>query len=99
MAHFIPQYHLDCLIDYLLVLTVHPGFYGAKYLPAQLRKITQIKKINPRVKVIVDGGMNPQTIRQAAQAGADFFITGSYTTKADNPKKALKTLAKAIRSD
>lgn len=83
--------------DYILVLMVHPGFYGGKYLPGQLKKIKQLKKINRKVKVIVDGGMNPETIQQAAKAGADFFITGSYTTKARDPRKALKVLKEAIR--
>lgn len=82
--------------DYVLVLTVHPGFYGSKYLPGQLKKIKQLKKINRNVKVIVDGGMNPKTIKQAARAGADFFITGSYTTKAENPRKALRILKTVI---
>lgn len=84
-------------IDYVLILTVHPGFYGARYLKTPLRKIPLFKYHNPRVTVIVDGGMNPQTIRQAAKAGADWFITGSYTTKAKDSKKAIKTLQQALR--
>ena len=85
-------------IDYILVLTVHPGFYGAKYLPKELKKIQEIKKVNPKIKVIVDGGMCPETINQAKQAGADYFVSGSYTTKSDNPKKAIKTLLGAMRT-
>lgn len=84
-------------IDYVLILTVHPGFYGARYLKMPLRKISVLKFHNPSVTVIVDGGMNPQTIRPAATAGADWFITGSYTTKAKDSKKAIKTLQQALR--
>lgn len=83
--------------DYILVLTVHPGFYGSAYLPADLKKIRQLKKINSNVKVIIDGGMNPGRIKQGAKAGADYFITGSYTTKADDPRKALGMLKKAVK--
>ncbi len=83
--------------NYILILTVHPGFYGSKYLPQELKKISLIKKINPKVKVIVDGGMNPKTIKNAKKAGADYFISGSYTTKADNPKKAIKSLMDAMK--
>lgn len=83
--------------DVVLILTVHPGFYGAKYLPLPLKKIAQIKRINPKVKVIVDGGMNPQRIGLAARAGADYFVSGSYTTKADKPKEAIKQLIKSIK--
>lgn len=84
-------------IDYVLILTVHPGFYGGRYLKTPLRKIPLLKHHNPHITVIVDGGINPQTIRQAATAGADWFITGSYTTKAKDPKKAIKTLQQALR--
>jgi len=84
-------------INTLLILTVHPGFYHGKYLRSNLKKIPQIKKLNPKIKIIVDGGMHPKTINQAAKAGADFFVSGSYTTKADNPKKAIQDLTKAIK--
>lgn len=84
------------LIDYILVLTVQPGFYGSKFLPEQLKKISEIKKINPRVKVIVDGSMNPETIKLAAKAGADLFVSGSYTTKAEKPKERMELLERSI---
>ncbi len=81
--------------DYVLVLTVEPGFYGGKFLSRQLKKIRQIKRINPQVKVMVDGGMNPDTIQLASKAGADFFVSGHFVSQAKDPKKALKELEKA----
>ena len=81
----------------ILILTVRPGFYGSRFMPSQLRKIKKIKKINPKVKVIVDGGMNPKTIVKAKKAGGDFFISGSYVMKSDNPKKSRKELEKLVR--
>lgn len=84
------------VIDYILILTVNPGFYGGKYLKYPLQKIPVIKRINPKIKVIVDGGINPKTIKDAVNAGADFVVSGSFTTKADNPKKALKLLREAM---
>lgn len=82
--------------DLVLVLTVHPGFYGSKFLPDCLKKIKEIKKINPKIKVMVDGGMNPNTIKPARKAGADYFVSGSYVTKADKPKDRIKNLEKSI---
>ncbi len=82
-------------IDYILILTVHPGFYGSKYLKSELRKIPAIKKANPNVKIIVDGGMNPWTIGDAARAGADFFVSGSYIMQNSHTRKAMKELEKA----
>ncbi len=83
-------------VELVLILTVHPGFYGAKFLSAPLRKIKQMKRINPRIKVIVDGGMNPETIKKAAAAGADFFVSGAFTTKSYNPNGQIKKLMKSI---
>jgi len=82
--------------DFVLILTVHPGFYGSKYLPSQLKKIALIKKVNPQIKVFVDGGMNPFRIKGAAKAGADYFISGSYTTKAEKPKERIASLTKPL---
>jgi len=81
---------------YILVLSVRPGFYGSRFLPAQMKKISQIKKINSKVKVIVDGGMNPKTIKKAQKRGADICISGSFIMKSDNPKKAMKELEKVV---
>ncbi|MBU0469988.1 MAG: hypothetical protein KKA62_03530 [Nanoarchaeota archaeon] len=83
-------------IDYVLILTVHPGFYGSKFLKAPLRKIKQIKKINPKIKIIVDGGIHPKTIKDAVKAGGDYFVSGSFTTRSENPKARIKELLKAM---
>lgn len=83
-------------IDYVLVLTVHPGFYGAKFLRTPLKKIKKIKEINPKVKVVVDGGMHPTTISLAAKFGADYFVSGSYISKSDHPRRQMKKLLKAM---
>lgn len=83
-------------IDYVLVLTVHPGFYGSKYLRSELLKIRPIKKVNPKIKVIVDGGMNPETIMEAKRAGADFFVSGSYITNNHSAREAIGKMKKAL---
>ena len=84
-------------VDQVLILTVHPGFYGGKYLKSELNKIKLIKTINPAIQIIVDGGMNPRTIREAARKGADLFVSGSYVTGSKDPKGAITTLQKSIR--
>ncbi len=84
------------MVDVVVVLTVHPGYYGAKFLSAPLKKIKQIKKINPRIEVIVDGGMNPLTIKSAVKAGADGVVSGGFITKAADPKKAMRMLRDAV---
>ncbi|MBI4151708.1 hypothetical protein HY496_01950 [Candidatus Woesearchaeota archaeon] len=83
-------------LDYVLVLTVHPGSYGARYLSAPLRKIAVLKRMKPNIKVIVDGGIRPETMNAAVQAGADAVVSGSFVTRADDPKKAMRELRSAL---
>ena len=85
-------------VEFILILTVHPGKYGAKFLKSPLNKVEKIKKINPDIKIIVDGGMNPEKVKLANESGVDFFVSGSYVTKSDNPKQMIKNLEKSIKS-
>jgi len=84
-------------MDYVLVLTVHPGYYGAKFLKAPLKKVGQIKKHNTHVIVIVDGGMDPKTIWLAKKAGADYFVSGSFISKSNSLKKAKRILERLVK--
>ncbi len=83
-------------IQYVLILTVRPGFYGSLFLRAPLQKIKKIKQLNPKIKVIVDGHMNLQTVKEARKAGADYVICGSYILNASKPKVALQQMRKAF---
>lgn len=83
-------------IDYVLILTVNPGFYGGKYLKYPLKKISEIKKENPKVKIIVDGGMNPSTAKDAVRAGADYIVSGSFITKAEKPKERMREMERGL---
>jgi ribulose-phosphate 3-epimerase len=82
-------------IDYILILTVKPGFYGSDYLDWPLKKIAKIKKINPKIKIIVDGHMDPNTIKEAKSAGGDYFVSGSFISKSDSPSEAMELLNKS----
>ncbi len=80
--------------DLALVMTVHPGYSGQQFLKTPLRKIAEIKKHNPVIIAGVDGGINTQTCRMAAHAGADFAIATHAVTEAPNPKKAYTEMMK-----
>lgn len=90
-------YLLD--LDYVLVLTVNPGFYGASFLPTPLEKVKTIKQINRNITVIVDGGMTPETVPFAIRAGADHIVSGSFLAKAANPQQAMMLLESAIDTE
>ena len=84
-------------VDQVLIMTVNPGKYGAKFLPATLKKVRELRKLKPNLQIEVDGSINDKTIKAASEAGANKFISGSYLQKSRNIKKAigvLKGLAK-----
>lgn len=64
-------------IDELLVMTVNPGFGGQAFIPETLEKIRVVRKIAPQLNISVDGGINPVTARQCADAGANIFVAGN----------------------
>ena len=68
-------------IDLVLVMSVNPGFGGQKFISSQLKKIEaiagRIAKENLDVRLEVDGGIDPDTARQAVSAGADVLVAGT----------------------
>ena len=66
-------------LDLVLVMTVHPGFGGQKFIASQLEKIRRIKKMfaDREVFVEVDGGITPETAPLCQEAGADVLVAGS----------------------
>jgi ribulose-phosphate 3-epimerase len=66
------------LVDVVLVMSVVPGFSGQKFMPEVLAKAHAVKKrLRPDQRLEMDGGLNAQTIRQAAEAGVDWFVVAS----------------------
>lgn len=83
--------------DVAQIMTVHPGKMGGKYLKHPLKKIAQIKKINPKIIVGVDGGVCEKNIKDIRKAGADYAGVGSTIQKAKNPKQEYKKLRKSLQ--
>jgi ribulose-phosphate 3-epimerase len=92
------EHWLDVLKEYdtLLVMTVEPGFGGQSFIDEVLPKIRRARDLvdtgHLEVMVEVDGGVNGDTIEQAAEAGADIFVAGSAIYGADDPAKAIAAL-------
>jgi ribulose-phosphate 3-epimerase len=62
----------------VLVMSVVPGFSGQKFMPEALPKCEAVKKrLRPDQRLEIDGGINPQTIQQAKDAGVDWFVVAS----------------------
>ena len=68
-------------VDLVLVMSVNPGFGGQKFITSQLRKIeaiaNRIAKENLTIELEVDGGIDPETARQAVGAGATALVAGT----------------------
>jgi ribulose-phosphate 3-epimerase len=84
----------ECLdrIDQVLIMTVHPGFYGSTFLPEMLTKIAELRKIKPLLNIEVDGGVTVDTIGLVDKAGANMFVSGSYIMKSPDVKEAIANL-------
>ncbi|MBQ6916161.1 MAG: ribulose-phosphate 3-epimerase [Kiritimatiellae bacterium] len=65
-------------IDEALVMTVHPGYGGQKFIEECLPKVAWLREHRPGLDVMVDGGVNAETAAMAAKAGANQFVAGSY---------------------
>ena len=75
-----------------VVMTVVHGRYGAKVLKNILKKVQEIRKLKPKVKIEIESGMNLETIDLAYNSGANQFVIGSFLQEKKNPKKAMEDL-------
>ena len=89
-------YDLLDYCDMVLIMSVEPGFGGQKFIPdslEKLRKISEeIKKRNLNVEIEVDGGINGETAKLAADAGATVLVAGSFIFNSDNIEKTVKEI-------
>ena len=87
-------------IDHVLVMTVHPGFGGQHFMPEVLPKLREIADAvaagGHATIVEVDGGIDPDTIGLAAQAGATCFVSGSAVFGEDDPAEAVRRLRERV---
>ena len=84
------------IADLLLLMTVNPGFGGQSYIDSVTDKIRRAADVRRRrgldFLIEVDGGINAETGRKAAEAGADILVAGSYVFKSEDAAKAISSL-------
>jgi ribulose-phosphate 3-epimerase len=82
--------------DTLLIMSVEPGFGGQEFIPEVLAKVGIARRLvdsgELTILVEIDGGVNEDTIEQAAAAGVDCFVAGSAVYGADDPAAAVRSL-------
>lgn len=86
-------------VDQVLVMSVNPGFGGQSFIPGSARKIAQLRQYFTRIgsaaDISVDGGINPQTVRLAVEAGASAVVAGSAVF---NSRAAIAENIRALRN-
>ena len=87
------------LVDMVLVMTVHPGFGGQKYITGCFEKIREMRRVinesYPEVKLEIDGGVTLDNLEKNLEVGANVIVTGSAIFKGDieaNVQEFLKRM-------
>ncbi len=87
------------IVDYVLVMSVNPGFGAQRFIPAVLHKIRQLAHIRSQrglnYKIEVDGGVALDTVADVVRAGAEILVAGNAVFGAGDPKRNVEGLLKA----
>jgi ribulose-phosphate 3-epimerase len=87
-------------VDQVLIMSVHPGFSGQKFIPEVLPKVRaarqRLVEMGSRADVSIDGGITTSTAVEAARAGATFFVCGNSVFGGGSVPDHLKELRHAV---
>jgi len=87
-------------LDFVLIMSVNPGFGGQQFIASSIDKIRQLKTlINDKgaaALIQVDGGVNSTTIAEISQAGADVFVAGSAIFNTNDYRQAIDALRTSL---
>ncbi len=87
-------------IDFVLIMTVNPGFGGQIFIESSIKKIIQLselrRKMNLSFQIEIDGGIDSKNIKRVSDAGCDMFVVGSSIFNQDNISAATTELKNLI---
>ena len=83
-------------VDTVLFLAVHPGFYGAKFIPEVLDKIAGLREARPDLSIGIDGGIKENNIAQIAQSGVNDIFVGSAIFLQPDPGASYRKLVSLV---
>ena len=85
--------------DYVLLMSVNPGFGGQAFIPESLDKVRRLRKMiderGLKARIEIDGGIDAENIAEVAGAGAEIIVSGSAIFGASDPAVALRKLREA----
>jgi ribulose-phosphate 3-epimerase len=87
------------VVDYVLVMSVNPGFGGQQFIPSSLHKIRRLAELRAArgasFRIEVDGGVALDTVAEIVRAGAEVLVAGSAVFGKGDPKNNAQTLLRA----
>lgn len=87
-------------VDFVLLMSVNPGFGGQTFIPDVLKKVKQLRKIIDQngypIEIEVDGGIKLENIKEVSRAGGDIFVLGTGIFKTPNYRETIRKLRKEI---
>jgi ribulose-phosphate 3-epimerase len=86
-------------VDYVLVMSVNPGYGGQKFIPATLGKVRQLARIRQErdldFAIEIDGGVGLENIADVARAGVDWVVAGSSVFQTQDAAQAVQDLQRS----
>jgi ribulose-phosphate 3-epimerase len=83
-------------LDFVLIMSVNPGFGGQRFIPSSLEKVAQLREMIDRrgstTLIQIDGGVNRETIGRISQSGVDVFVAGSAIFGSDDYRQTIADL-------
>ena len=84
-------------LDLVLIMSVNPGFGAQPFIKNTVRKVRELKKMivetESKALIEIDGGVNNETGKLLAEAGADILVAGSYIFGTENPEERISVLS------
>lgn len=88
------------LVDHVIVMSVHPGFSGQKFISDVLPKFGELRERGgPRIELLIDGGVSLETAPACLEAGADLLVSASAIFGSPDPRAVAEELAKLATTD
>ena len=83
-------------LDYVLIMSVNPGYGGQAFLPEATEKIRHLREMRDRsgcnFQIEVDGGIGPENVREVVRAGAQILVAGTSVFRTPDPAAAVRSM-------
>lgn len=84
-------------VDYVLIMSVYPGFGGQSFIPHSVDKVKELKALRKEegadFLIEIDGGINLDNVAMLREAGVDIFVAGNTVFSAEDPKACINRMA------